>query len=335
MSIFDSIQYHSESLQSTKQIAKSMASSLYAEPCTILLSGEMGAGKTVFAQGFAQGLGIALPVHSPTFALEQRFDDKLLHIDLYRLQPKEAQALLHYSDDFPGIKLIEWPERAETTFPLPLIHIVFDDLGPSIRQLKCELRDVTVPTQDSIDEWFAEVLLPEHIRNHAQKVTEVADACASTLIKNGTFVRPHALHCAALLHDLLRFVDFKALDGDEMFKPSAKQSETWQKLKDRYGQPHELAAERFLAERGYDAIGTIVAAHGAPRSGRPTPITTEQRILAYSDKRVSFEQIVSVDERFDDIIARYGKGKDPKFYRKWMQEVKNIERDLFPDGPPL
>jgi tRNA threonylcarbamoyladenosine biosynthesis protein TsaE len=53
----------------------------------ILLEGELGAGKTTFAKGFAEGLGIAPEkVQSPTYTYLNRYDDTLLHLDMYRLE---------------------------------------------------------------------------------------------------------------------------------------------------------------------------------------------------------------------------------------------------------
>jgi len=74
----------------------SLAHTLYNTPVTILLSGELGSGKTTFLNGFSEGLGIVENLQSPTFALEHRHTTAnglpFLHIDLYRLSGKEADA---------------------------------------------------------------------------------------------------------------------------------------------------------------------------------------------------------------------------------------------------
>lgn len=80
----------------------------------VLLSGDLGAGKTVFAKGFVRGLGEKnADVVSPTFTIVNDYGGKIFHFDLYRLgSAAEFEAAgLHevlYGD---GYKLVEWPEK--------------------------------------------------------------------------------------------------------------------------------------------------------------------------------------------------------------------------------
>ena len=87
----------------------------------ILLQGDLGAGKTTLVQGIAQGLGISDSIESPTFTLiNEYFAGRvpLYHLDLYRLEPEEAEALHleSYWDGLErdlGIVAIEWAERLQ------------------------------------------------------------------------------------------------------------------------------------------------------------------------------------------------------------------------------
>ena len=107
----ETINLASTSDSETFQIGRSLASSLVTRGTTIWLTGELGAGKTTMAKGLGAGLRLGDEVTSPTFALENRYGEKLLHMDLYRLDEKEATRLVEESSDFPGVRVIEWSER--------------------------------------------------------------------------------------------------------------------------------------------------------------------------------------------------------------------------------
>ena len=79
----------------------------------LVLAGEMGAGKTAFAQGFAAGLGIAEPVTSPTFTIVREYqgpDLSLHHLDVYRLDQLREVAELGVGEmlDEDAVMLVEW-----------------------------------------------------------------------------------------------------------------------------------------------------------------------------------------------------------------------------------
>ena len=89
------------------------------------LSGELGAGKTAFARGFARGLGFRGRVHSPTFALLNEYLGGRLalhHLDLYRLNSPEdvrSAGLEEYLLTPLGVTLVEWVERWTERSALP------------------------------------------------------------------------------------------------------------------------------------------------------------------------------------------------------------------------
>ncbi|MCM1536818.1 MAG: tRNA (adenosine(37)-N6)-threonylcarbamoyltransferase complex ATPase subunit type 1 TsaE [bacterium] len=86
------------------------------------LNGELGAGKTVFTQGFAAGLSVAEPVNSPTFTIVQVYDTgrlPLYHFDAYRIGDAAEMDEIGYEDYFfgNGVCLIEWAERIRGIIP--------------------------------------------------------------------------------------------------------------------------------------------------------------------------------------------------------------------------
>ncbi len=94
----------------------------------ILLEGDLGAGKTLFAQGFAQGLGVREHVNSPTFTLLQIYDSgriPLYHFDLYRLESPEELFEVGAEEYFSGegVCLVEWGERFASWLPGPYVLI--------------------------------------------------------------------------------------------------------------------------------------------------------------------------------------------------------------------
>jgi tRNA threonylcarbamoyladenosine biosynthesis protein TsaE len=108
----------SRSPEETVALGRAFAESI--KPGSIIgLKGDLGAGKTQFVRGLAAGLGSPDRVHSPTFALLNVYESgriPLFHIDLYRLETKEAihsSGLGEYFHQTDGVTVIEWYERLE------------------------------------------------------------------------------------------------------------------------------------------------------------------------------------------------------------------------------
>ena len=82
------------------------------------LTGDLGVGKTVFTQGFAEGLGIGEPVNSPTFTILQVYEGgrlPLYHFDVYRIADVEEMDEIGFEDCIygEGVCLIEWADLIE------------------------------------------------------------------------------------------------------------------------------------------------------------------------------------------------------------------------------
>src|SRR5690349_13970565 len=114
------LQVRSDSLATTHAIAAELARVARAGD-VIVLAGEMGAGKTAFAQGFGRALGVTEPITSPTFTLVHSYPCGKLtlhHADLYRLDHTAEVADLALAElaEFGGIVLVEWGDVVAGAF---------------------------------------------------------------------------------------------------------------------------------------------------------------------------------------------------------------------------
>ena len=107
------------------------------------LIGELGSGKTVFAKGFAKGFGVKEIITSPTFVIERIYKLKIknyklfIHIDAYRIKPKELAAL-SFQDllrDPLNIILIEWADRVKKILPRKTTLIQLETLKKNQRKI--------------------------------------------------------------------------------------------------------------------------------------------------------------------------------------------------------
>jgi tRNA threonylcarbamoyladenosine biosynthesis protein TsaE len=124
--------------QATRSIAAQLAELL--EPGDVLtLSGDLGAGKTTFTQGLAEGLGVADRVNSPTFTLIREYEGRipLYHMDVYRLGEQAAAEDLGIDEYLygDGVSVIEWAEYIESLLPEDHLQIKIRSLAESEREI--------------------------------------------------------------------------------------------------------------------------------------------------------------------------------------------------------
>jgi tRNA threonylcarbamoyladenosine biosynthesis protein TsaE len=117
---------HTKSSEDTKELAAALA--VLAKPGDlILLAGDLGSGKTTFAQGFGAGLGVQEPIVSPTFTLVRNYQGRLplIHCDVYRLDHIQEVIDLGLSEqlDDGGVALIEWGDVVAPSLPADFLEV--------------------------------------------------------------------------------------------------------------------------------------------------------------------------------------------------------------------
>ena len=125
------LELHTATPSHTRRIGERIGPMLRAGD-VVLLSGELGAGKTVLAQGIAKGLGVADPVKSSSFVIMNEYDGtslRLYHADLYRLEdPAQVAELALDELASAGVLVVEWPEQAGGDLPAEhlLVRLSYD-----------------------------------------------------------------------------------------------------------------------------------------------------------------------------------------------------------------
>jgi tRNA threonylcarbamoyladenosine biosynthesis protein TsaE len=130
---------HTSSEDETSEAGRGLAAELRAGD-VVLIEGPLGAGKTAFVRGMAEGLGAdAGDVSSPTFTILQHYASAppLYHADLYRLNAAEAADLGLEETGLDGVLAVEWPDRW-SGWPAAAIRVVIEDLGGAERRISVE-----------------------------------------------------------------------------------------------------------------------------------------------------------------------------------------------------
>ena len=172
----------------------------------------------------------------------------------------------------------------------------------------------TSPSATTCRRLLVEHAVPDHIRRHSAQVARVARQMGEALRKRGEKIDVGLVEAAALLHDIAKAPCIESrLD-------------------------HAAEGGRVLRELGLPAVATIVERHVHLGPWDPRGPATEAEVVNYADKRVLYEEVVSLEVRFRDLIMRYGKGRlefEERIRRNWAT-MEAVEVKLFralPIGP--
>lgn len=115
-----------KSAEDTRDLGSQLAT-LARPGDVVLLSGDLGAGKTTLAQGFGRGLGVQEPIVSPTFTLVRTYAGRvtLVHCDVYRLDTLQDVVELDLPEmlDAGGVALVEWGDVAAAVLPADFLDV--------------------------------------------------------------------------------------------------------------------------------------------------------------------------------------------------------------------
>lgn len=165
-----------------------------------------------------------------------------------------------------------------------------------------------IPSRDQCFRMMSAMNMMDHIVVHSLQVCRVATYLAEHLNKQNGRLNLDLIQAAALLHDITKTRSFKTREN------------------------HALTGGQLLAEQGYPEIGELVRQH-VRLDEYPTPVVVaERQILNYADKRVLHDQVVSLDERLDYILEKYGETPEHTQRIHWLWEkTLELEASIF-DG---
>lgn len=158
-----------------------------------------------------------------------------------------------------------------------------------------------IPTRSQCLVLMEEALMPEHIQKHSVVVAQIAVYLGRLLNQNSVRVNLELLEAGALLHDIAK----------------ARSLST--------GERHEDLGARMLESWGYTLISPIVKEHVILNVAVLQGPITESMVVNYADKRVKHDQVVSLRERFSDLINRYARTNE---HRTWLQEKFDLYLQL-------
>ena len=146
----------------------------------------------------------------------------------------------------------------------------------------------------------------EHIVAHSLQVCRVGMCLVDYLDEKGIHLNGQLVRAAALLHDITKTRSFKTEEN------------------------HALTGSQHLTDAGYAEVGDLVRQHVRLDDYSEQKILTEAHILNYADKRVLHDRIVSLDERMEYIMERYG--REPAHHQRirllW-EKTKDLEKQIF------
>lgn len=148
---------HAKNEEETKEIAKSLADFL-EEGSVLLLEGNLGAGKTTFTKGIAEGLGIKEVIKSPTYTLIREYQSgrlPLYHMDVYRLEEVGGDELgLEEYFQGEGVSIVEWATFIPEDLPKEFLKIKLVPMGEDFSERDLVFEPVGAQYEQIVANYF-------------------------------------------------------------------------------------------------------------------------------------------------------------------------------------
>jgi len=161
-----------------------------------------------------------------------------------------------------------------------------------------------LPTKEECFELLKEYKVPQNIIDHSITVTKIAVFLAKKLKQKGIDVNVDLVEKASLLHDIDKIPSLKDLTN------------------------HGEIGREILVKKGLNDIADVTAVHIAESLEDGKVDTWEKKLVNYADKRVKHNSIVTIDERYDDLIQRYHHVSEQGF-NKMRKLIKDVEKQIF------
>jgi putative nucleotidyltransferase with HDIG domain len=163
-----------------------------------------------------------------------------------------------------------------------------------------------IPDQALCLELMERYQMPQHIREHCMVVCQVALALAKELNANGETLNLATIEAAALLHDITKSNSIHTREN------------------------HAETAARLLHSLGYARVAAIVNAHVSLPPIETSGKVSEEEVVNYADKRVQHTDVVTLEQRFVDLMSRYGRDKNSANHILQLKaQTLEIEKKIF------
>lgn len=167
-----------------------------------------------------------------------------------------------------------------------------------------------IPNRKTCYRLIREMAMPDHIVGHSLQVCRVALTLVQELAKRGRHFNRQLVEAGALLHDITKSRSFTT------------------------GEKHTDSGHDLLVGLGYQEVGDIVRQHVKMDNYSDNGALTEANIVNYADKRVLHDRIVTLDQRMEYILTRYGTTAEYRTRLQWLWIVsREQEKTIFSDLP--